>query len=231
MPKPPLTHAAPRKESAQTRVANALRNAIFTGELRPGDPVTELHLSGIHKVSQTTVREALVRLEHAGLVRRIHNVGTFVTQMSPREVQERVRLRVMLEGLAGMEAARLITPRQLAEIDRKLDDMAKAVKANKHFEAAQADLEFHRLVWLSAADQTLCQVLEQLTVPLFAFVSMERRLMHEQMTGKFLRVHEPIVKALRNHDPIAAQQAMRKHIENAYADFMGSAQPYTLAAS
>lgn len=225
-----LTHAAPRKESAQTRVAGALRNAIFAGELRPGDPVIENHLSDLYKVSQTTVREALVRLEHAGLVRRIHNVGTFVTQMSPREVQERIRLRVMLEGLAGMEAARFISASQLAEIERMLEVLSNAVDANDHFAAGQADLEFHRHIWNCSGDRTLCQVLEQITVPLFAFVSMERQRMRERLTMELLRVHQPIVQALREHDPAAAQESMRTHLETSYAEFIGAAQPYILAA-
>lgn len=223
-----LTHAAPRKRSAQALVADAVRNAIFSGELRPGDPITELHLADLHKVSQTTVREALVRLEHAGLVRRVHHIGTFVTQMSPREIQERLRLRVMLEGLAGMEAARLALPRQIAEFDVRLEALARASAANDYFEAAQADLEFHRLIWLYSGDTTLYQVLDQLAVPLFAFVSMERQRLREQLADA-RQSHEPIVLALRSRDPAATREAIRLHIETAYAEFLGSAQTYTLA--
>lgn len=224
-----LTHAPPRKESAQSRVAEAVRNAIFSGELRPGDPVTEIHLAEIHKVSQTTVREALVRLEHAGLVRRIHNVGTFITQMSPREIQEHLRLRVMLEGLAAMEAARLVTNRQLIEVDQRLESLSRAVAENDHFASAQADLEFHRLIWTCSGDRTLYHVLEQLTVPLFAFVSIERQRMHERLTDNLVRAHEAVVETLRSQDAAAAQEAMRRHIETSYAEFLGAAQPYSLA--
>jgi DNA-binding GntR family transcriptional regulator len=222
------TQPAPRKQSAQTQVADAVRKAIFAGDLQPGDPVTELHLAEQHQVSQTTVREALVRLEHAGLVRRIHNVGTFVTQMSPREIQERLRLRVMLEGLAGMEAARLISARQLVEVDECVEALARARAAGDYFDAAQADLEFHRTVWRCSGDNTLYQVLDQLTVPLFAFVSLERQRRQEQIMD-LVRIHEPVVKALRRHDCAAAQEAMRAHLETSYSEFRGSAQAYTLA--
>jgi DNA-binding GntR family transcriptional regulator len=222
------SQAAPRKSSAQSSVAEAIRKAIFAGELQPGDPITELHVADLHKVSQTTVREALVRLEHAGLVRRIHNVGTFVTQMSTREIQERLRLRIMLEGLAGMEAARLCLPRQLMEIGQHLEQLSKAVDANDYFAAAQADLDFHRLIWSCSGDNTLHQMLDQLTVPLFAFVSMERQRRNERLADA-VQAHEPIVQALRQRDPAGTQQAIRSHIERSYADFLGSTRAYTLA--
>ena len=224
-----MNHAPPQKLSAQTRVADAVRNAIFEGELQPGDPITELRLAEMHKVSQTTVREALVRLEHAGLVRRVHNIGTFVTQLSPREVQERLRLRITLEVLAAMEAARLLSARQLEEIENQVEAISAAVAANDYFGSAQADLEFHRLIWRCSGDSTLYQVLDQLTVPLFAFISIERHRLHQRL-GDVVRAHEPIVLALRRRDPKAAQEAVRTHIERSYADFLGSAQGYVLAA-
>jgi DNA-binding GntR family transcriptional regulator len=225
-----LNIVKPRTESVQVKLLEAIRHSILSGEVRPGDLVSEIHLARANDVSQTTVREALVKLEHAGLVRRIHNVGTFVTQMSPREIQERLRLRVMLEGLAAMEAARLISPRQFADMEQRTDAIAQAVARGGYYEVAQADLEFHRAIWRSSGDNTLYAMLDQLTVPLFAFVSLERMRMQERLSDQVVRVHEPIVRALRKHEPGAAQEAMRVHIETSYSEFLGSAQSYKLAA-
>jgi len=52
-----------RKGSA--KVMEEIRNAIFSGAREPGDPILELHVAQQCKVSQTSVREALARLEHA----------------------------------------------------------------------------------------------------------------------------------------------------------------------
>jgi len=226
-----ITHAPPPKTSAQARVAEAVRDAIFSGELLPGDPITELRLAELHKVSQSTVREALVRLEHAGLVRRIQNVGTLVTQMSPREIRERLRLRVTLEGLAAMEAARLALPAQVDEIEKWLQAFAQAVAANNYFESARADLEFHRVMWRASGDNTLYQILDQITVPLFAFVAMERRRLQQRQSDEAVRGHAPIVAALRARDPAAAGKAIRAHFESSYAEFLGSGPDYNLAVA
>ncbi|MBL8176046.1 MAG: GntR family transcriptional regulator [Bryobacterales bacterium] len=197
-----------------------MRKSILMGELRPGDPVSEIGVARAQGVSQTTVREALVKLEHAGLVRRVPNIGTFVTQMTPREIRERLRLRVILEGLAGSEAARNIRPSQLEDIGHWLRAIASAVASNDYFEAAHADLELHRAIWRSAGDSTLYQMLDQLTVPLFAFVSMERQRLREDLS-RAVEAHDPIVQAIRAQDSDAAREALRVHIEKSYAEFLG----------
>lgn len=209
-------------ESIQVQVVASLRDAILSGRLRPGDPVPEVPLAREHGVSQTTVREALVKLEHAGLVRRVPNIGTFVTQMSPREIQEHLRLRVMLEGLAGMEAVRYLQPRHEQELDKRLESIRAAVARNDYYLTAQEDLEFHRYLWERSGDRTLCRMLDQLTVPLFAFVSMERRRLHEDLPSA-VQAHEPIVAALKARAPAAVREAIREHIETSYAEFLGSA--------
>jgi DNA-binding GntR family transcriptional regulator len=227
-----INHRAPRKVSAQSRIADAVRDAIFAGELVPGDPIVELRLAELHDVSQSTVREALVRLEHAGLVRRIQNVGTLVTQMSPREIRERLRLRVTLEGLAAMEAARLALPEQLEEIGGWLETFAQAIAANNYFESARADLEFHRVIWRASGDGTLYQILDQITVPLFAFVAMERRRLQQRQSDDVVVIgHAPIAAALRARDADAAGKAIRTHFESSYAEFLGSGPDYRLAVA
>jgi DNA-binding GntR family transcriptional regulator len=210
----------PAKASVQTFVIKRLREPILSGQLLPGDPIMELHVARELKVSQTTVREALNKLVHEGLVRRVPNVGTFVTQLSAGEIRERVRLRILLEALAGMEAARFSTPEGLAELEKRRDAISSAVVRNQYFEAAQADLEFHRAIWRQSRDQTLIQILEQLTVPLFAFVSMHRRRTHQELV-QVVRAHDPIVETIKSGDPQAVREAVQGHIESSYSEFLG----------
>lgn len=198
---------------------DALRADIFAGALRPGEPVQELGLARQYGVSQTTVREALTRLENAGFVRRVPNVGTFVTQLSVDELREHIRLRLLLESLAAADAARRMTPDALAELKRRLEAIAATVQANAYFESAVADLEFHRWIWQCAGDRTLYRLLDQLTAPLFASISIRRSSGGEDLRRVVLS-HQPIVEALENRDPEAARRAIQEHIENSYRHFM-----------
>jgi DNA-binding GntR family transcriptional regulator len=210
----------PPRQPLQARLFGRIREAICSGELQPGDPIQELHVARQFQVSQTSVREALAKLEHAGLVRRVPNIGTFVTQLSAQEIREHLRLRLLLEGLAGMEAARWSHLTDFAELDRRHEELKAAVAGDRHYEAAQADLEFHRFVWEQARDRTLYRILDQLTVPLFAFVSIQRHRSHQEL-ARAVRSHEPIVGALKIGDPVAVREALRVHVETSYAEFLG----------
>jgi DNA-binding GntR family transcriptional regulator len=77
-----------RIASVQSRVVGALREAILAGQFAPGEVLREAHLGKGLGVSQATVREALLKLEQAGLVVRT-NRETTVIQLSPRDIAER----------------------------------------------------------------------------------------------------------------------------------------------
>lgn len=223
MPNARTLQLKPARASVQAAVVRRLREPILSGQLLPGDPIMEMRVARELKVSQTTVREALNRLEHEGLVRRVPNIGTFVTQLSAAEIRERVRLRIILETLAAMEAARYGSAEGIAELEKKRDAISAAVARNQYFEAAQADVEFHRQIWRQSNDRTLAQILEQLTVPLFAFVSMHRRRTHQELV-QVVRAHDPIVDAIRSGDSEAVRAAMQAHIELSYSEFLGGPQ-------
>src|SRR6185312_5623457 len=66
--------------SLADRLVGELSHELMTGALRPGDKLpTEAQVVRRHGVSRSVVREALSRLQAAGLVETRHGVGTFVT--------------------------------------------------------------------------------------------------------------------------------------------------------
>ena len=206
--------------SLQDLVVSSVRERILTGQLHPGDAVLEFHLAQELKVSQATVREALSLLERQGLVRKIRNVGTFVTQLSASDIRERLRLRIMLEGLAGMEAAKFASVGDIQSLEARRDAILRAIRNNEYLEEGEADLEFHRCIWQQSRDRTLCQILELICVPLFAFLSIQRRRTHEDLRI-VVRSHDPIVEAIRVRNADAARLAIQEHIENSYGEFLG----------
>ena len=88
----------------------------MNGSRLPGTPLRELMLAKELGVSQATIREALQRLEHSGLVTRRPNLGTTVTRLSPKDVRERVSVRVVLECLAAEAAAERMSDADLRGI-------------------------------------------------------------------------------------------------------------------
>ena len=60
-------------------VADDLRRAIDAGEFEGGQLPSEPELARRMKISRATLRQAITELEEAGLIRRRHGKGTFVT--------------------------------------------------------------------------------------------------------------------------------------------------------
>lgn len=199
-------------------VVRSLRQAIFQSEYRPGDPLPELHLAKKYGVSQAVVREALSTLSHAGLVRRFPNKGTFVTSLTPAEIGQHVRLRLMLETTAWLDAAARSTSADFGALEKKLEVMALAVASEDYDEIAQSDLEFHREIWRMSGDSTMAKILDQITAPLFAFVSVRRSQRHEDLSH-MVASHQSIIDLLRRGDPQEIIRLSRAMMEHSYAAF------------
>jgi len=201
-----------KSESLSARVVAALRRAIISGRLAPGQALRELHLARELGVSQATIREALGQLERFGLVVRTPNIGTQVTRLSQEEVLERVELRLLLEERALAQAAARMDALAFDTLGTLLGTLTKATRRNEYFEQAQADLAFHRFIWERSVNRTLYSMLDQLSVPLFAFVSIERGTQRRNLAD-VVESHEGIVEALRSGERGAIRRALRQHFE------------------
>lgn len=200
--------------------ANRIRQAILQGEFQPGDPLPELHLARKFGVSQAVVREALVALGNSGLVRKYPNKGAFVTSLTPEEVSQLVRLRLMLETTAWLDAAARTHPEDFTALEGKLSALADAAARRDYFDAAQADLEFHRQIWRMSGDPTLARLLDQVTLPLLAFVSVRRSQRRDDLSH-LAQEHAGIVEALRRGDPAELLGMVRQQAERSYSGFIG----------
>src|SRR5713226_10338891 len=107
------------------RVAAALKDAFFAGELKPGDAIVERQLAQEMKVGTPVVREALISLQGQGFVRRVTNTGTFVTKFSAEEVRQLYTLRIELEALAFEWARTRVSASELAELKELVDRLVE----------------------------------------------------------------------------------------------------------
>jgi DNA-binding GntR family transcriptional regulator len=212
----------PIKDSpVHSRVFEAIRDAIFAGDLAPGEPLRELHLAKELNVSQASVREGLVHLEISGLVVRIPNKETRVTKLSNEEVRERLDLRESLEGIAWIAAAKRMKSADYLQLSEKMKDISLAVAHNDYPALASADLAFHRHIWEQSRNPTLARILEQLTAPLFAFVSLMHS-MHRDDLRKAVNSHESIITALQNGGSRLIRERLHDHLSGSYDRFLNS---------
>lgn len=109
-------------ETLADQAYRSLRAAIATGDLRPGQKVTERGLAEQLSVSPTPVREAIRRLEQDGLLERTGPRTVKVSLMGETAVRDLAEVEIALRGLVARFAARHATQEQLDHLDAILDE-------------------------------------------------------------------------------------------------------------
>ncbi len=177
------------------RVTAALKNAFFSGQLKPGDSIVERQVAREMNVGTPVVREALIDLKHQGFVRRVNNKGSSVTKFETEEVRQLYMLRIELETLALQWARSRVTPADLDELKKLADNLVAAGERGNRREFLECDVAFHRYCWRLSGNTFLAETLERLLAPLFAFVVLASG---RPLTAAMGREHYAIVEALRS---------------------------------
>src|SRR6266851_4205529 len=193
--------------SLTERVIAALKNAFFTGLLKPGEAIVERQIAREMNVGTPVVREALITLKHEGFVRRVKNKGSFITVFDPDEVRELYTLRIELETLALQWARPLVSKSDLDALERLVDRLVEAGERNDRREFLERDVEFHRFCWKLSGNSFLAETLERLMAPLFAFVVLASG---KPMTAAMGREHYALVEALRSMEEPEFSSLVRK---------------------
>jgi len=181
--------------SKKNQVVQAIKDAILSGDIKPGDQIVESRIAQQLGSGIPLVREALIELEHHGFVQKIPYKGTMVTKLGPKEIREIFQLRVELEALALEWAHENITPTDIKELQALIVRMTKSAKDLDLDQFYASDLEFHRKLWNLAGNSYLTETLERVVVPLFAFFVMKTKREKESYIES-AAMHAKIVEGL-----------------------------------
>ncbi len=182
-------------ESLRDKVIASLKDAFFSGQLRPGDAIVERQLAQQMKIGTPAVREALITLQQQGFVQRVANTGTYVNNFTVDEVRQLYQLRVEFELLAFKWAKLWVKEGDLVALERTVGAMAEAAIQRKPRQFFEHDLEFHRYCWRLSRNKFLERSLENLVPPLFAFVLNTNNCTVQESVAQ---QHLQIISALRN---------------------------------
>ena len=138
------------------RVVAVLRQAMFDGDLVPGETLREIPLSQKLGVARSTIREALRGLATDGLVARLPNRGLAVRHLTVAEVEDIFTARHMLE-CAAAQASVTCTDEALAALQQAFDAYAEAASKADPSLAAVAHVEFHAVMVGLTGSQRLAE--------------------------------------------------------------------------
>ena len=128
-------------------VYRVLRTAILDGTVPPGEQLRETHIAADLGISRSPLREALTKLEEEGLVVKIPFRGSFVVEVSARDIAEIASIRVLVEPYAAeLSAADLRGPKRPL-LKQTIQELYAATDTNDIPASIDAHLRFHRLFY------------------------------------------------------------------------------------
>jgi DNA-binding GntR family transcriptional regulator len=198
------------RESMARQLTRALRQAIVTMQLSPGEMLSEQDLARRFGVSRSPVREALIKLSEAGLVRVLPQRGTQVVKISRTGVEDARFIREAVETAVVREAALKASSSVIAELNSSLARQRRAQRSRTTEEFLALDEEFHRLLAEAAGRPAAWQMIEDVKPPMdrVRFLDMSQATPRHMVVAQ----HEVIVDAIKARDPVAAEKAMRQHL-------------------
>ncbi|MGA5412533.1 GntR family transcriptional regulator [Streptomyces pseudogriseolus] len=151
-----------QRSSVRGQVLAALRTALVTGDLRPGEVYSGPVLAERFGVSATPVREAMQQLAQEGAVEVVPNRGFRVVERSARELAELAEVRALIEVPVMLRLARTVPPERWAGLRPLAEATVRAASSGCRATYAEADRAFHSAVLALAGNQQLVGVAEEL---------------------------------------------------------------------
>ncbi|WP_119157382.1 FadR/GntR family transcriptional regulator [Caldimonas tepidiphila] len=220
-----------RPRTLAVGVVDTLSERIRSGKLEAGAKLpTEAEIMEEFGVSRTVVREAISKLQAAGLVRTRHGVGTFVVGVvdaptfridveqlaTVRDVIAVLELRISLETEAAALAAVRRTEDNLAAMREALDAFAAAVESEG--DTVQHDFRFHLEIARATQNPHFSELMGYVGTLLIPRTRVNTARAADTARQEYLRrvngEHESIINAITNQDPEGARAAMRTHLAN-----------------
>lgn len=208
-----------RRTSLREQVLDALRAAIVSGEMEPGEVFSAPALAARFGVSATPVREAMLDLAKQDMVEVVPNKGFQVVTVSDTELDQLTEIRLLLEPPAAAEAARRVTPTDVAELTRLAEAVVDAADNGDLIGHVEADRTFHgRLVELSGNRQ-LMPIVYQLRdrTRLYGLSALAER----GILGESVREHLTMCEYLAAGDADSLERLMRVHVRRVRREWAG----------
>ncbi|MFD7702628.1 GntR family transcriptional regulator [Streptomyces caelestis] len=151
-----------QRSSVRGQVLDALRTALVTGDLRPGEVYSAPVLAERFGVSATPVREAMQQLALEGAVEVVPNRGFRVVERGARELAELAEIRALIEVPVMVRLARTVPVERWAELRPLAEATVRAASSGCRATYAEADRAFHRAVLALAGNEQLVRIAEDL---------------------------------------------------------------------
>ena len=209
-------NALNRMRPATQLLYETLRQRILSMELYPGMGLSRSELAQQHGVSQTPIRDALMRLQAEDLVEVFPQAATQVSKIRLSQARKSHFLRKSIELELVRELCLAPEKSVVARLRASLVLQEGLLEANDQKAFVQADHEFHSEFYLAAGQEDLWRLIQSRS----GHIDRLRQLgmPEEGMMRRVLQEHEKIVDAIADGDAERACYALRRHLETTLED-------------
>ncbi len=191
-------------------ILNTLRRAIITGQLQPGQRLTERQLSQTFNISTTPIKEALRILESEGLVQiTSRRGGTVVSDFAAMKITEMFQIRAALEGVAAGFATQNATDRELQDIHQHWLGLKSLIDSASP-DLIRQNTQFHGMIRNAAHNTYLLSMLNRVISYDLIFRQLNLGVDEERYLG--WEEHGRVVAALVARDTVQAEKLLREHV-------------------
>jgi DNA-binding GntR family transcriptional regulator len=205
-----LKHFENEEITQADRLADAIADAVLSGDFAPGFRLDEGMLAERYGVSRTPVREALRRLASTGLIEIKPRRGATVAKATSAELETLFGAMAEIEATCARLAAMSMTPIERRRLKGLQDAMAAIVERDDREAYAAANVRFHTQIYVGAHNDVLADIATGLRRRVAPFRRAQFR-----TDGRLARSHDEhaaVVAALLACDAAAAHAAMFHHM-------------------
>lgn len=210
-----MARRAVTKLTQTEQAYNAIKQAILKGEVEEGEFLSEADIIARYGIGRTPYREACNRLHHEGLLQAVPHRGYYIPEISFHAVCDLFEVRIVLEDAIAQLAAVRATAEEIDELERFVaKPVLPGADPNEFAHVIHVNTEFHLRLAKMARNRQLTELLKR-------NLESTERLMYIELRSRRFRdsdlraVHQPVVDALRVHDPLKTRNAVLKDIAEA----------------
>jgi len=199
-------------------VYQALLDAMFRGDLRSGDVISEFSIARQLGMSRTPVHIAIRDLSNDGLIVQSSRHRPTVSSMTSADLKEIFEMRILLEGEAAFRAASLMGRPTMTALRSQIDSM-KRDGDHKLERWSATDDEFHEAIAVASGQKRLCNDILRYRRVHYALNSVR---MKAELIPQALSEHEAVLDAIEARDGEEARGAMVQHLNEWLAYYVGA---------
>lgn len=189
-----------------------IQKDILTGDIKPGEKLTEQRICDRYKVSRTPVREALRQLEKESLIENIPNRGAFVIGFTNQDILDMFELRSTYEIQAVKWAVERITDDETEALEETFEFMEFYTMKKDIEKMLNININFHQNIYKASHNRMLLKTLSSYQL----YVKYTNNFDYddpEEYLETVLDEHRKIYQAIKNKNSFDAAVAMKEHMD------------------